>query len=322
MAYGRLVRLSLFPSAVADAGLGLLVGFGAFPNDWRAALAPAAALCVYHGGMALNDWADAERDAVDNPSRPIPSGAISRAAALRLSLLLLAIGPLLALLVGPGPAVAYALTGALAAGYDLIGRGAWTGPLLLAGARVANVASAACLGAALSGRDLLQPPRGDRLGSIEFVLLLGVPLFFYGQYVFRVSRLALTEDDPRPGNHAVVRGHLLRALVPGGALAGAILSLLIGHSLLLTGLGLVVGLTLEIGSGLRLLERVPDAPSPEQHAAGVPVQPLVGGLLRRLLLFSAAACMACGLLAGWVMAGLILCGFPVAARLKRLFPPT
>ena len=38
-----------------------------------------ASVCLYWAGMAANDWADRELDAVERPERPIPSGRISAA---------------------------------------------------------------------------------------------------------------------------------------------------------------------------------------------------------------------------------------------------
>ena len=41
-----------------------------------------SSVCLYWAGMAANDWADRELDAVERPERPIPSGRISPRAAL------------------------------------------------------------------------------------------------------------------------------------------------------------------------------------------------------------------------------------------------
>ncbi|MEU6643907.1 SCO3242 family prenyltransferase [Saccharomonospora sp. NPDC046836] len=43
---------------------------------------PLASVAFYWAGMALNDWADRELDAVERPERPIPSGRMSAGAAL------------------------------------------------------------------------------------------------------------------------------------------------------------------------------------------------------------------------------------------------
>ena len=52
----------------------------------------AASLCLYAAGLLLNDVADLEEDRVARPTRPIPSGRISRAAACAVAVLLAAVG--------------------------------------------------------------------------------------------------------------------------------------------------------------------------------------------------------------------------------------
>ncbi|NEB17053.1 UbiA family prenyltransferase, partial [Streptomyces coelicoflavus] len=54
---------------------------GARPGP-RTLLAIGSSLCLYEAGMALNDWADREEDAVERPHRPLPSGRVRPAAAL------------------------------------------------------------------------------------------------------------------------------------------------------------------------------------------------------------------------------------------------
>jgi len=76
--YGRLMRLSLAPSAIADIAAGILLGGqGHWPTSSRA---PAglmlASLCIVHGAMILNDWSDRGGDGLTRPDRPIPSGAV------------------------------------------------------------------------------------------------------------------------------------------------------------------------------------------------------------------------------------------------------
>ncbi|WP_051840887.1 SCO3242 family prenyltransferase [Streptomyces sp. NRRL F-5126] len=42
----------------------------------------ASSVCLYWAGMALNDWADRDLDAVERPERPIPSGRVTAPVAL------------------------------------------------------------------------------------------------------------------------------------------------------------------------------------------------------------------------------------------------
>ncbi|GAB3998994.1 hypothetical protein GCM10029992_26480 [Glycomyces albus] len=48
----------------------------------RTAGIAAASVCLYWAGMAANDWADRELDAVERPTRPIPSGRVGPGQAL------------------------------------------------------------------------------------------------------------------------------------------------------------------------------------------------------------------------------------------------
>lgn len=129
---------------------GLLVWFGgivapdvagatsgsAFSEPGRAMrfLAPLAVpLLAYLGGMILNDAFDAEVDARERPSRPIPSGRIGRRAAFGAGFGLLAAAIATALLAGPTAVVAATsvLCAAIVA-YDRFHLASAAGTLILA----------------------------------------------------------------------------------------------------------------------------------------------------------------------------------------------
>ncbi|MEV8437984.1 SCO3242 family prenyltransferase [Actinosynnema sp. NPDC051121] len=76
-AYLELVRAPAALTALGDT----LVG-SATPLRGRRLLLPLASAALYWAGMALNDWADRDLDAVERPERPVPSGRISPEAAL------------------------------------------------------------------------------------------------------------------------------------------------------------------------------------------------------------------------------------------------
>src|SRR5207248_5643169 len=82
--YAQLVRLPNVPTALADICLGALAA-GALPGRWLsfALLLPASA-CLYCAGMVWNDYFDVEQDRRERPSRPIPSGRMTRREAARL----------------------------------------------------------------------------------------------------------------------------------------------------------------------------------------------------------------------------------------------
>lgn len=107
-----------------------------------------SSVLLYWAGMAANDWADRELDAVERPERPIPSGRVSPGAALGLAAGLTAAG--LAVAAGAGGrrglAVAVPLAAAVWA-YDLRAKNSAAGPGMMAVCRGLDV----LLGAAPAG---------------------------------------------------------------------------------------------------------------------------------------------------------------------------
>lgn len=111
----RLTRPANLPTAVADILAGVaLAGIFRVPAGagialatpwWNTLYVVMASICLYAGGVVLNDVFDADLDRVERPERPIPVGTVSvRAAALFGSILLL-LGVSLAFLVHPGTAL-------------------------------------------------------------------------------------------------------------------------------------------------------------------------------------------------------------------------
>lgn len=82
-AYAALVRAPAALSVPGDP----LVGAAAAGRPFGPAVAGLAAssVCLYWGGMALNDYADRAVDAVERPDRPIPSGRVRPRQALALA---------------------------------------------------------------------------------------------------------------------------------------------------------------------------------------------------------------------------------------------
>ncbi|MEN8654612.1 SCO3242 family prenyltransferase [Streptomyces sp. 21So2-11] len=116
-AWAELLRVSALFTVPGDALAGA-ASLGVRPHRGTA-LAVGASLCLYEAGMALNDWADRDEDAVDRPHRPLPSGRITPGAALTAATALTAVG--LTLAAGAGRQ-ALGVAGALAAtiwAYDL-----------------------------------------------------------------------------------------------------------------------------------------------------------------------------------------------------------
>ena len=119
----------------------------------RSGLAGSSCL-LYLGGMALNDYADRDVDAVERPQRPIPSGRVQADFALRLAQALTAAGVVTAGLAGGRRSLAVAVP--LAAtiwAYDLALKNTPAGPVAMAGCRALDVllgASPAAIAPALA----------------------------------------------------------------------------------------------------------------------------------------------------------------------------
>ncbi len=303
IALGRLLRLSLAPTAAADVIAGLVMGSGGrWPTGAMPWLLMAASLSVFHGGLALNDWADRAADAETRPERPLPAGAVGAGTALALALALLGFGVLLAFLAHPALGGWLGGVALLAAAYDLAGRGPWRGPVLLGLCRLGNLGGALLAPSWVAGEAI--DPR------------LLAPALLYGLYVFAVARLGRLEDacagerlGTRPcGPLAMAAGCLallpaLALLLPTASLAGAGAAALVSWA------------------GAAGLARAARSPEPWTRKR---VEAAMGMALRRLLLFT-AACALLLVAAGAtpaLAAALCLAGYPVSLALRRVFPPS
>ena len=302
-ALGQLTRLSLAPSAAADVAAGLVFGGGgAFPAGAGPWLLIAGSLAVYTGALALNDWADRERDARARPGRPIPAGAFSAGAALGLALGLMTLGVALAFAAGTASGLWMAALASCAAFYDLAGRGPLLGPALLGLCRAGN------LGVGLCWSSGSAPP------AAGLVLVAGL----YGFYVVNASRLGRMED--REDEVVPARA---RRLVVTAMLAFPLLALLTQLPLEgLPGPGLPLEAPLALAAAWGLV-----AAARRRTWSPADVERAMGLLLRRLLAFDAVLALASARFpaAGWdgvAVAAVILAGYPLAHRLRRAFPPS
>ncbi|MCW8220446.1 MULTISPECIES: SCO3242 family prenyltransferase [Streptomyces] len=157
-AWAELLRVSALFTVPGDALAGAAAA-GRSPGRGTA-LAVGASLCLYEAGMALNDWADRDEDAVDRPHRPIPSGRIAPGAALAAAGALTAAGLALAARAGrPALTVATGLAATVWA-YDLRLKHTPAGPAAMATARALDL----LLGAVATG-DRGRPAGGPVRGS-------------------------------------------------------------------------------------------------------------------------------------------------------------
>jgi 4-hydroxybenzoate polyprenyltransferase len=137
-AYAQLVRAPAALTVLGDTVAGAAAGRN--PLRGRRLLLPLASASFYWAGMALNDWADRDLDAIERPERPIPSGRVSAPAALTTGGVLTAAGLGLSRLGGGqrGFRVALPLAAAVLA-YDTRLKGTSAGPLGMATCRMLDV---------------------------------------------------------------------------------------------------------------------------------------------------------------------------------------
>jgi 4-hydroxybenzoate polyprenyltransferase len=145
-ALADLVRLPAVLSVPGDTLLGVVAAGGSPPWPRRAGLV-AASSCLYLGGMALNDYADRDVDAVERPHRPIPSGRVDARVALRVAQTLTVAGVGTAALAGGARALAVAVPLAASVwSYDLALKSTPWGPAAMATCRTLDVLLGASTG--------------------------------------------------------------------------------------------------------------------------------------------------------------------------------
>lgn len=136
--YLELLRPPNVVTAIAD----VLAGYAVAGRGQGARLAwlLAATVCLYAGGVVLNDYCDRRVDATERPERPIPSGRVTARAAGTLGAVLLVAGVFLAF---GGDMSAGAVAMALAACiivYDgRAKRHAFAGPVVMGSCRALNL---------------------------------------------------------------------------------------------------------------------------------------------------------------------------------------
>jgi 4-hydroxybenzoate polyprenyltransferase len=135
------------PAALSVPGDVVAGGAAAGTLGARTAGLAGASVCLYWAGMAANDWADRDLDAVERPERPIPSGRISANAALGIAAGLTAAGLALAGRAGGPRALAAAVPLAAAVwAYDLRLKNTAAGPAGMAACRALDVLLGASTG--------------------------------------------------------------------------------------------------------------------------------------------------------------------------------
>lgn len=150
LAYFQLMRLPAVFTALSDIILGYLLTHGTFDLPIQFVLLVVASASLYLSGMVFNDVFDRKIDAVERPSRPIPSGRITTQNAAVLGGLLMLAGIGAAQTVGKQSLIVACLLVVAILGYDTILKKTPLGPLMMGACRFLNV----MLGASAVARDI------------------------------------------------------------------------------------------------------------------------------------------------------------------------
>lgn len=209
-AWAELLRVSALFTVPGDALAGA-AALGRRPGRGTA-LAVGASLCLYEAGMALNDWADRDEDAIDRPHRPIPSGRITPGAALAAAGALTAAGLTLAARAGrPALTVATGLAATVWA-YDLRLKHTQAGPAAMAAARALDLllGATATAGTGTGSVGVTRPV--DATGTSPAAGSAGAVV---------PTRTARTPGPAQPVRPTRTAHPDVRAAVPAAALLGA-----------------------------------------------------------------------------------------------------
>ncbi|MEU0007169.1 SCO3242 family prenyltransferase [Streptomyces sp. NPDC006314] len=310
--WAELLRASALLTVPGDALAGAAVT-GLRPGA-RTALAAGASLCLYEAGMALNDWADREEDAVERPHRPIPSGRIAPAQALTAAAGLTAAGIGLALAAcRPAALCATALAGTVWA-YDLRLKHTPAGPATMAAARALDL----LLGAvATAGSRAAERSPATAVGTGRAVRRSLLPAAALGAHTYAVTTVSRTETQggsPARPLAALATAVVLAALARGRQGSGPLSAERWTEP---------PRSPREFAQTALAGAYVATAAKPFWHATLNPSPPLtqraVGGGIRALIPLQAALAARSGALAS---AGLLMGLVPVARRLARKVSPT
>ncbi len=270
----ELVRIPNVFTAPADVLAGFFYVGGGFERGWTIVFLSMSSACLYAGGIALNDAADAKRDASTRPERPIPSGRVSRRTALLLAIGLLAAGVGFAASVSPrSAAVAAGIVAAIVI-YDVVVKTTPFAPPMMGACRALNL----LLGASAMS------------GAWPWAILL--PIGCVWLYITSVTVFARTEADvsTRRRLQAGAGGALLAVV---GLSAIAILRQPYHAGYLIVVAGLLIALARTAHAAI--LSRQP-----------AQVQRAVKTFLLGLVIFDAAIAYAAGGLAAGCLVGALL----------------
>lgn len=278
----------LRPANIVTAAADILAGYAVagLPNSGTLAWLLLSSMCLYAGGVVLNDVCDAALDTRERPERPIPSGRASRRNALLLALSLLIAGIGAALLAGPVSGLIAGMIALAVVSYDT-----WSKQRLIIG----PINMGLC-----RGLNLLLGISAAPLVVADMGYLAFIPIIYIGA-ITAVSRGEVSGARRETG---------LIALLLLGVAFGALLLLPLDKALLLPMTPFLVLLALRVVPPFWRAYQSPSA----AHVRGA----VQAGVLSLIVLDAAIAAAYAGLLYGLAVLILLF----LAAYLARLFAVT
>ncbi len=153
--YLQLVRAPNLFTAATNVFTGCAAVSPSSPAPATIVLLALSSVCLYAGGVVLNDWCDIELDRVERPKRPLPSGQVASKTAVTLAVVLLAAGIMLASAVSAMAAMTASAIVLLVVTYNFgLKSFRIVGPLNMGACRFGNVLLGACAAPAASMKAL------------------------------------------------------------------------------------------------------------------------------------------------------------------------
>jgi len=272
----------------------VLAVFGAFEPDLFCAVG--ASVCFYAAGLLDNDLADLREDRAERPNRPLPSGAASPRTVAIVTVALIGAGFLLVTKLG---AVALSLAACLVVAMGLYNHATKRLPLIGALNMGACRGLSVLLGAAAAPHsDLLW--RLCATGRLNPLLIACGLITLYIAAITHLARFETKAQSPP----------LAKWLPAVTLLAGAVLFLALLHTATLWSTAAIFGVAVMSAFAAAMhLARDPNAPVP----------PVIGQLIRLLLLVQTAFCAAVGTMETSLCAALLLIAWPVSRAVSRRF---
>lgn len=181
-AWGMLVRLPNTTTVIADVLAGWLLVSGDWLPPWKIVLAAAAVVALYWAGMIFNDVADIAQDRRERPSRPLPSGAVSRRSAIWGGVILIVLAFAMTAMISLVTLLVSMATAAAILAYDLLVKKTIFAPLAMGLCRGGSL----LLGAAAGGWGETEP----RLSEVAVWWTVGAAIVYVAGFTLAGRREA------------------------------------------------------------------------------------------------------------------------------------